>query len=385
MEQAPRLARALADGLGVNIGKLREMANTGQLTSSVIVKALESQSKTLNEEFSKMPITIGQSIENLKTAWTLYIGEADAATGVSTKVAEAIKFVAENLDVLVSTLTTVAQAYVAYKALGIAASFLEKANAVKIAQAAIATETASIVTNTQAQLVNTRATQVAIVAKNQLTAATNASNTANVAASGVIGRVSTAANSLKGSIAGVLSRFGAYGAAAAGVILASDLIVDGLKKTDEWLLKQGSDFIDWAVSRSTGTKSLADQEKEFIAAEEASRKKQEQVAAAKAKNAERTEMLKNASLGLNEVSKATVVEFEKLVKEGAKVSDVLGQIAKSFNFSTTTGINDGLTALLALQTQGKATAEEIRKALTGILSDEDLVKFQGRLAAIPVN
>lgn len=385
MEQAPRLARALADGLGVNIGKLREMANTGQLTSSVIVKALESQSKALNDEFSKMPITIGQSIENLKTAWTLYIGEADAATGASTKVAEAIKFVAENLEVLVSTLTTVAQAYVAYKALGIAASFLEKANAVKIAQAAIATETASIVTNTQAQLVNTRATQVAIVAKNQLTAATNASNTANVAASGVIGRVSTAANGLKGSIAGVLSRFGAYGAAAAGVILASDLIVDGFKKTDEWLLKQGSDFIDWAVSRATGTKSLADQEKEFIAAEEASRKKQEEVAAAKAKNAERTEMLKNASLGLNEASKATVVEFEKLVKEGAKVSDVLGQIAKSFNFSATTGINDGLTALLALQTQGKATAEEIRKALTGILSDEDLIKFQGRLVAISVN
>ncbi|MFG0702901.1 tape measure protein [Acinetobacter sp. TYF_19] len=385
MEQAPRLARALADGLGVNIGKLREMANTGQLTSSVIVKALESQSKALNDEFSKMPITIGQSIENLKTAWTLYIGEADAANGASTKVAEAIKFVAENLEVLVSTLTTVAQAYVAYKALGIAASFLEKANAVKIAQAAIATETASIVTNTQAQLVNTRATQAAIVAKNQLTVATNASNTANVAASGVIGRVSTAANGLKGSIAGVLSRFGAYGVAAAGVILASDLIVDGFKKTDEWLLKQGSDFIDWAVSRATGTKSLVDQEKEFIAAEEASRKKQEEVAAVKAKNAERTEMLKNASLGLNEASKATVVEFEKLVKEGAKVSDVLGQIAKSFNFSTTTGINDGLTALLALQTQGKATAEEIRKALTGILSDEDLVAFEGRLAAIPVN
>jgi hypothetical protein len=88
--------------------------------------------------------------------------------GASTKVAEAIKFVAENLEVLVSTLTTVAQAYVAYKALGIAASFLEKANAVKIAQAAIATETASIVTNTQAQLVNTRATQAAIVARHHI-------------------------------------------------------------------------------------------------------------------------------------------------------------------------------------------------------------------------
>ena len=70
MEQAPRLARALADGLDVNIGKLRAMAGEGKLTSEVIVKALESQSKALNAEFGKMPVTIGQSIENLKTAWT---------------------------------------------------------------------------------------------------------------------------------------------------------------------------------------------------------------------------------------------------------------------------------------------------------------------------
>lgn len=75
--------------------------------------------------------------------------------------------------------------------------------------------------------------------------------------------------------------FGAYGAAAAGVVIASDLMVDGFKATDEWLLRQGSNFIDWTVARVTGTKSLAEQERDLAAAEEESRKKQEASTAAK--------------------------------------------------------------------------------------------------------
>jgi len=385
MEQSPRLSKALADGLGVTIGKLRDMANQGQLTTDVVIKALQSQAEVVENEFAKMPITVGQSIENLKTAWMLYIGEADAASGASAKVAEAIKLVSENLDVLVTTFTAAAQAFIAYKALGMAAVFLEKANAARGAQVAIAAETIALNANVAANVANARATQLTAVAKTQLTAATNASTIANTAAAGNFGKVTAAAGGLKAGLVSVLSRFGAYGIAAAGIVLASDLIIDGLKKTDEWLLRQGSNFIDWSVSKITGTKSLVDQEKEWIAAEEASRKKQEEAAAAKEKNAARTEMLKNASLGLNEVSKATVAEFDKQVKAGEKVSEALEGVAKSFNFDSTTGINNGITALLALQTQGKASGEEIRKALTGILKDEDLVAFQGRLAAIPIN
>lgn len=385
VEQSPRLTQAMADGIGVTVGQLREMANQGQLTTDVVTKAILSQSEAISTEFAKFPTTIGASIENLKTAWTLYIGEADAASGVSAKVAESIKFVAENLDILVTTLTSVAQAYIAYKALGMASVFLAKANAIRGAQLAIATETASVVANTQAQIANAGASTAAALAKTQLATATSASTVANTAATGGFGKVTTAVSGLKTGLVSVLSRFGAYGIAAAGIVLASDLIIDGLKKTDEWLLRQGSNFIDWSVSKITGTKSLVDQEKEWIAAEDASRKKQEEAAAAKEKNAARTEMLKNASLGLNEVSKATVLEFDKQVKAGEKVSEALDGIAKSFNFDSTTGINNGITALLALQTQGKASGDEIRKALTGILKDEDLIAFQGRLAAIPVN
>lgn len=385
MEQSPRLAQALADGLGVTTGKLREMAGEGKLTTEVVTKAILSQSEQINEEFNKFPATIGAAIENLKTSWTVYIGEADAATEASTKVAGALKFVSENLDTLVGVLTTAAQAFVVYKSLGMAAVLLEKANSAKVASVAITQETTAVIANTQAQIANANTSKAAALAKSQLTTATNANTVANTASTTSLGRVSTAASGLKSNLVVLLSRLGAYGAAAAGVVVASDLIVDGFKKTDQWLQKQSVDFVDWVISRTTGTKSLADQERDFIKAEEESRKKQEASAEAKRKNTELTNALKNASLGLNEVSKATIAEFDKQVKAGAEVSKALNEVAESFNFDTTTGISNGITALLALQEQGKASSEEIRKALTGILKGEDLVEFQGKLAAIPIN
>ncbi|MCX0332292.1 tape measure protein, partial [Acinetobacter radioresistens] len=174
VEQSPRLTQAMADGLGVTTGQLREMANQGQLTTAVVTKAILSQSEVITAEFNKFPATIGASIENLKTAWTIYIGEADAASGASAKVAQALKFVSQNLDALITTLTAAAQAFIAYKAIGMAAVFLEKANAAKAAQVAIATETVALTANTGANTANTRATHLTAVAKTELAAATNA-------------------------------------------------------------------------------------------------------------------------------------------------------------------------------------------------------------------
>ncbi|RKG50351.1 tape measure domain-containing protein [Acinetobacter cumulans] len=371
MEQSPRLSKALADGLGVNIGKLREMANQGQLTTNIVIKALQSQAKAVEGEFAKMPITIGQSIENLKTSWMLYIGELDKTHGISEKVAESIKYVADNLDQLVSTLTFAAQAFIAYKALGIASVFLEKANSARIASLAIQQETASLVTNTQVQLANASAAKATAGAHAQIGSS--------------ISSVLPTFTKMGTGLMGVVSRFGAYGLAAGAVVAAGGMVKNMLVDTGTAAGESAAKFVDWVIAKKNGTKTLSEVEKELAASEELLKKKQEEAAVAKEKNIARTEMLKNASLGLNEASKATVAEFDKLVKEGGKVVEVLGQIAKSFNFDTTTGINDELTALLALQTQGKATGEEIRKALASALTDEDLVKFEGRMAVIPVN
>ncbi|WP_119055035.1 tape measure protein [Acinetobacter colistiniresistens] len=367
LEQAPRLAQALADGLGVPIGKLKELGEAGQLTADVVIKALRQQSEAIAAEYQKLPLTVGASIENLKTSWMVYFGELDKSNGISESVAKAIKYIADNLDQLVSSLTFAAQAFIAYKAIGMAAVFLEKANSVRAASVAIQQETVSLTTNTQAQLTNANA------AKANAAAHTSVESSAG----GLFPTFTKAASGLSA----LLSRFGAYGMAAAAVVGAGGLVVDIFEKTGTAIGENVAKL--WM--KITGNKTLEQSEKELAAEQEASKKKQEELAAAREKAAAKDEMLKNAALGLNEVSKATVAEFDKQVKAGERVSVALDNVAKSFNFDTTTGINNGITALLALETQGKATGEQIRGTLTNLLKGVDLSEFQGKLAAIPVN
>lgn len=367
IEQAPRLAQALANGLDVPIGKLKELGESGQLSADVVIKALRQQSEIIEAEYKKLPMTVGSAIENLKTSWMVYIGELDKSNGISENVAKAIKYIADNLDQLVSILTFAAQAFVAYKALGMAAIFLEKANSVRAASIAIQQETVALTTNTQAQLVNANAARANAAAHTGVqSAASNLFPTFTKAA---------------GGMTTLLSRFGAYGIAAAAVVTSGSLIADMFVKTGEAIGENVAKL--WL--KITGEKSLEQSEKDLAAQQEESKKKQQELAEAREKAALKDEMLKNAALGLNEVSKATVAEFDKQIKAGEQVSVVLENIAKSFNFDSSTGINNAITALTALQTQGKITAEQVRSTLSDSLKGIDLSEFQGKLAAIPVN
>lgn len=370
MEQAPRLARALADGLDVNIGKLRAMAGEGKLTSEVIVKALESQSKALNAEFGKMPVTIGQSIENLKTAWTLYIGEADSATGASERVANAIKFVSENLDQIVSTLILAGQAFIAYKALNIANVFLDKAAGVKAAQVAITQETASVVANTQAQLANAAATRSAAAAKTQL-----ATNT-TVAA--------TTATTASGSVMTLISRLGALGVAvtAVGVLIPTVFMPIGtwfgesIAKLEEYgdtadrvaqKIKDG-EKIDYTDTISASEKL------EFQLANEEARTKT--LVEVKKSFTEAAEKARDKTYQLTEESKKLVKEFDELIKKGAPTKEALDKISGAMKFDSTKGINDAVTSLNLLREQGKITSEEMQARLVAALDGKDLLVFQ---------
>jgi tape measure domain-containing protein len=100
MEQSPRLATALAAGIGVTTGELRKLANEGKLTTDVVINALQSQAGVLRAEFGTLPETIGRSLENLSTKWSLFVGNLNSATGATATVAQGINALAENLDEL---------------------------------------------------------------------------------------------------------------------------------------------------------------------------------------------------------------------------------------------------------------------------------------------
>lgn len=108
MENSPRLAQAMADGLGVPKGALRAMAEEGKLTADVVTKAILQQSAVINKEFAALPVTVGQAMTNLRTAFTLWVGEVDASTGATTKLATALDWLAKNVGLIMSTLGTLA-------------------------------------------------------------------------------------------------------------------------------------------------------------------------------------------------------------------------------------------------------------------------------------
>ena len=110
MEQAPRLAKALADGLGVTTGELRKLAEAGTLSSQTVISALQGQGAALRAEFDQLPPTIGRAITNLSSAWTQYVGEVDKATGASAAIAGALNNLSKNLDTVANVLFSVGEA-----------------------------------------------------------------------------------------------------------------------------------------------------------------------------------------------------------------------------------------------------------------------------------
>ncbi|MGP5436552.1 tape measure protein [Psychrobacter alimentarius] len=98
MEQAPRLATAMADGLGVTKGELRAMAAEGKLTSEVVIEAVRSQTKTINDEFATLPNTFGNAVQNMKTTVFELVGSLNESVNQSGRLAEAVNYISKAID-----------------------------------------------------------------------------------------------------------------------------------------------------------------------------------------------------------------------------------------------------------------------------------------------
>ncbi|GLV21995.1 hypothetical protein TomMM35A_18480 [Sphingobium sp. TomMM35A] len=86
MEASPRLARLLADSLGVPIGSLRKMAEEGQLTADRLFRALTDRKFTdgIDAEFKQMPVTFGEAMDQVHNAAVTAFGAFDQGGQFST-------------------------------------------------------------------------------------------------------------------------------------------------------------------------------------------------------------------------------------------------------------------------------------------------------------
>ena len=102
MEQTHALAKAIATGLGVTTGELRNMAKEGKLTMDVLVPALERAKESVDDQFNTRILTISAAFENLNTSTIKWIGELDKSTGASEAFAKAINEIANHLTIVAS-------------------------------------------------------------------------------------------------------------------------------------------------------------------------------------------------------------------------------------------------------------------------------------------
>lgn len=107
-EQGSRLANALADSLGVDIGQLRAMAAQGQLTTDVVVNGLLSQGDAIGREFSNTISTIGQSLTIAGNNLTQFIGSSTTVRASVAIFNDTIVTLSENLDAVSTVVIAVA-------------------------------------------------------------------------------------------------------------------------------------------------------------------------------------------------------------------------------------------------------------------------------------
>lgn len=111
IENSPRLAQALADGMGISMGQLRQHVNDGKVTVERMVQAMESQASAVGREFEQMPLTVERSLVQLRNSITLFVGEASTEFGATGALAQGISFLADNLAALDKVVGVVAIAF----------------------------------------------------------------------------------------------------------------------------------------------------------------------------------------------------------------------------------------------------------------------------------
>lgn len=112
-EQTQRIMKILRDELGVTQGELRNMANTGQITTEVMMQAIANAAQQIDAEFANMERTVSQAFVQLANSMGMAVGmssEFDSLSEVVIAGADGIRNVvdgaSESFDALVEITST---------------------------------------------------------------------------------------------------------------------------------------------------------------------------------------------------------------------------------------------------------------------------------------
>ena len=98
LEQTPRLAQAIAEGMGIAVGELRKLGMAGELTAEAVFEALQKQLPQLQKEFAGLSPTFSQAGTVLENSFIRAVGVINKATGVSESFAQLLIDTAKIID-----------------------------------------------------------------------------------------------------------------------------------------------------------------------------------------------------------------------------------------------------------------------------------------------
>lgn len=154
---APQLVQRIADYMGVTIGEIRKIAETGSISAEVVKNAILSSGRDINAQFETLPVTFGQAMTRLKNdairgfaplrkviadsigsqefrIVTDAIGKGLAlsaliASGAFKLLGNGIQFANKNAKILVPQIAAVAAVVLTYKGYVLATAAAEKISA----------------------------------------------------------------------------------------------------------------------------------------------------------------------------------------------------------------------------------------------------------------
>lgn len=129
-ENAPLVAKAIADEFGVTIGQLKALGAEGKLTSDRVFQAILNGGEEIEAAFKATQSTIKDAFSRIDNEFTAYIGTAGQATGATQALIDALNYVAEHFQ-------KIAPAVAQFAAI-LAGAFAGRLILVPIAQATVA-------------------------------------------------------------------------------------------------------------------------------------------------------------------------------------------------------------------------------------------------------
>jgi tape measure domain-containing protein len=122
MEQAPRLAKAMADSLGVTTGELRALSMQGKLTADVVAGAIYRASEVIDKEFNNTVATFGQKLQMAQNNLIRFAGTSESVSGTTSALGDGILLLSNNLDVVATAVGVLATAFTGRLITALAAS-----------------------------------------------------------------------------------------------------------------------------------------------------------------------------------------------------------------------------------------------------------------------